>query len=176
MIVRRTLISWLAAILLGGITSPDLRAAAAADDPLAVINAIYVRVTKGKGDGGGGFVIDPPSARPRYLSRSLVDLWARADARTQKGDEGPVGFDPTTNSQDPDVTSFKAVAETREADRAVIAVTLAGRRAPRPVPADRVVRYDFVRQAGQWKIDDIRGAVDGKKWSLRAILQDSFKY
>ena len=32
------------------------------------------------------------------------------------------------------------------------------------------------REAGQWKIDDINGAVDGSPWSVRALLVDSLKY
>jgi hypothetical protein len=32
-----------------------------------------------------------------------------------------------------------------------------------------------VRDAGQWKIDDSKGAVDGSPWSVRAILAASFK-
>ncbi len=177
MITRRALALTMATGLLAAAAPrPTAAQPAAPDDPLAIVNAIYTRVTKGKGDGGGTFVIDTKAARSKYLSRSLATLWAKADARTQKGDGGPVGFDPVTNSQDPDVKSFKAVAEKREPDKAVIAVTLTSRHAERSRPADRIVRFDFVRDAGQWKIDDFRGAVDGEPWSIRAIIEDSFKY
>jgi hypothetical protein len=37
------------------------------------------------------------------------------------------------------------------------------------------VRFDFVRDAGQWKIDDIRGASDGDPWSIRSMLESSLK-
>ena len=93
-----------------------------------------------------------------------------------KGDGGPVGFDPVTNSQDPDVKSFKVVAEKQEADKAVIAVTIDSHQGPPPKPADRIIRYEFVREAGGWKIDEIKGAVDGEAWSLRAIITDFLKY
>ena len=102
-------------------------------------------------------------------------MWAKADARTPKGDVGPVDFDPVTNSQDPDVKSFKTVAEKLEADKAVIAVTIAGRRTARAKPADNTVRYNFVRDNGQWKIDDISGAVDGEPWSIHGLLVESLK-
>lgn len=42
--------------------------------------------------------------------------------------------------------------------------------------ADMTIHYDFVLEAGQWKIDEIKGAVDGSPWSVRALLADSFKY
>ena len=174
MIVRRKLILSGAAAMLAAILPPDLHAA---DDPAAILTAIYARVTKGKGDGGGTFVIDGKAARAKYLSNSLATLWNKADARTRKGDGGPVGFDPVTNSQDPDVKSFKVAAEKQGADKATMTVTIeAHQRDARANAADKTIRYDFVREAGQWKIDDIKGAVDGTPWSVRALLVDSFKY
>jgi hypothetical protein len=94
-------------------------------------------------------------------------------------DGGPVGFDPVTNSQDPDVKSFNVLAEKQETDKtdkAVIAVTIDGHQGPRPKAADRTIRYDFVREASGWKIGEIKGAVDGEAWSLRAIITDFLKY
>ncbi len=102
-------------------------------------------------------------------------MWADADAHTPKGDIGPIDFDPVTNSQEPDVKSFKVVTEKLEADKAVIAVTISGHHAPPAKPEDQVIRYNFVRDDGQWKIDDISGAVDGEPWSIRDILKESLK-
>jgi hypothetical protein len=146
----------------------------AASDPVAIVTAIYTRAAKGKGD-GGAFVIENKAAKAKYLSTSLVALWAKADAHTPKGDVGPVDFDPVTNSQEPDVKSFKVVATSLEAEKAVIAVTLTGRNTPPPKPADRIVRYDFVRDGADWKIDDIKGASDGEPWSIRDMLSVSLK-
>ena len=174
MVTRRKLILSAAAALLAPVLP---RHAAAADDPAGILTAIYTRVARGKGDGGGTFVIQTKASRTKYLSNALVALWAKADARTRKGDGGPVDFDPVTNSQDPDVKSFKVVAEKQGADKATIAVTIEShQREARANPADNTIRYDFVREAGQWKIDDIKGAVDGGPWSVRALLADSLKY
>jgi hypothetical protein len=174
MVTRRKLILSAAAALLVPVLP---RHAAAADDPAGILTAIYTRVAKGKGDGGGTFVIQTKASRTKYLSNALVALWAKADARTRKGDGGPVDFDPVTNSQDPDVKSFKVVAEKQGADKATIAVTIEShQREARANPADNTIRYDFVREAGQWKIDDIKGAVDGGPWSVRALLVYSLKH
>lgn len=70
--------------------------------------------------------------------------------------------------------SFKLDAEKMEADKETIAVTMTGHRNDRK-PTDLVVRYDFVREAGSWRIDDIRGASDGEAWSIRKMLTDSLK-
>src|SRR5260221_12953631 len=143
MVTRRQLIFTATAGLLVATSSRRASAAPpAASDPVGIATAIYTRAAKGKGDGGGAFVIENKAAKAKYLSKSLVALWAKADARTPKGDVGPIDFDPVTNSQEPDVKSFKVVAEKLEAEKAVIAVTLTGRNTPPPKPADRTVRYD----------------------------------
>jgi hypothetical protein len=172
MITRRTL------ILTGLLASaaPHLADAAppSPSDPVAIVNAIYARAAKGKGDGGGAFIIENKAAKAKYLSKSLIELWAKADAHTPKGDVGPIDFDPVTNSQEPDVKSFKVVAEKLGADKAVIAATIAGHLLRMQV-SDNTVRYDFVREDGKWKIDDISGTIDGEAWSIRNMLSESLK-
>jgi Protein of unknown function (DUF3828) len=176
MITRRTLVlSSAACLLAGGGARPVLAAPPSPNDPVAIIHGIYARAAKGKGDGGGAFIIENQAAKAKYLSKALVELWAKADAHTPKGDVGPVDFDPVTNSQEPNVKSFKLVPEKLEADKAVVAVTISGRGAPRPKSVDYTIRYNLVRDDGQWKIDDISGASDGEAWSIRGMLTDSLK-
>src|SRR5271154_5593967 len=149
MITRRALISTGLACLFAGATARAVFAEpASAGDPLAILTAIYTRAAKGKGDGGGAFVIENKAAKAKYLSKSLIELWAKADAHTPKGDVGPVDFDPVTNSQEPDIKSFEVKTDKLDAEKAVIAVTMSARHAPRTKPADQTVRYDFVRDAG----------------------------
>ena len=174
MIDRRTLISTGLAGLFAATVTSALADPIAPNDPIAILTAIYTRAAKGKGDGGGAFVIENKAAKAKYLSNSLIELWERADAHTPKGDVGPVDFDPVTNSQEPDVRTFKVATEKLEADKATVAVTITGHRA-RKTPADQVVYYDFVRESSSWRIDDIRGSDDGQSWSIRAMLEDSLK-
>ena len=174
MIDRRTLISTGLAGLFAATTAPALAEPASPADPVAILTAIYARVAKGNGDGGGAFVIENKAAKAKYLSKSLIALWAKADAHTPKGDVGPIDFDPVTNSQDPDVKSFKVAAEKLEADKAAVAVTISGH-TPRKTPADEVVHYDFAREGNAWKIDDIKGSDDGQAWSIRGMLEESLK-
>jgi hypothetical protein len=173
MVTRRKLILSGATGLLAA-TLPR-SATAAPDDPAGILTTIYTRVAQGKGDGGGAFVIQTKAARTKYLSNGLVVLWAKADARTKKGDSGPVDFDPVTNSQDPDVRSFKLAAEQQGAGKATVTIESHQREA-RANAADKTIRYDFVHEASRWKIDDIKGAVDGSPWSVRALLVNSLKH
>jgi hypothetical protein len=174
MIDRRALISTAIAGLFTAAIAPALAEPAAANDPVAILTAIYTRAAKGKGDGGAAFVIENKAAKAKYLSKSLIALWAKADAHTPKGDVGPVDFDPVTNSQEPDVKSFRVAAEKPEADKAAVAVTIIGHRARR-TPTDDILHYDFVREGNAWKIDDIKGSADGEAWSIRGMLEESLK-
>ena len=172
MITRRSLV--LTSLLIA-IDAPLSRAEpATSEDPVTIVTAIYTRAAKGKGNSGGGFVIENKAAKAKYLSKSLIALWTKADAHTPKGDAGPVDFDPVTNSQDPDLKSFKVATEKLEAGKASIAVTIEERE-KRQNPADEVIHYEFVREASGWKIDDIKGSGDGEAWSIRAMLSHSLK-
>src|SRR6202041_4214581 len=145
MITRRSLLlTGATGLLVGAVTRRAGAAQPSPNDPVAIINAIYTRAAKGKGNSGGAFIIENDAAKAKYLSKSLVALWARADAHTPKGDVGPIDFYPVTNSQDPDVKSFSAMSEKQEADKAVIAVTIKGN-TPRAKPVDNTIRYSFVR-------------------------------
>lgn len=175
MITRRTVLTTATGLLAGAVSRPALADPVTPEDPRSILNAIYTRVARGKGDGGGGFVTSDKSARARNLSRSLAALWLKADAHTPKGDVGPVDFDPVTNSQDPDVKSFALAPESFNGERATLAVTINGHNTSRANAADAVIRFDFVRDPVQWKIDDIRGAEDGKPWSIRGMLNNSLK-
>jgi hypothetical protein len=176
MVSRRVLIvSGAAGLLASALSQPALAAPLSPADPAGIVTAIYTRAAKGKGDGGGAFIIENKAAKAKYLSKSLVELWAKADRHTPNGDVGPVDFDPVTNSQEPDVTSFRVAIEKQEADKATLAVTIEGRNAPARKPADRTIRYEFVRDGAEWKIDDIKGASDGEPWSIRAMLAASLK-
>ena len=175
MITRRNLVlTGLSGLLTSAAPYSADAAQSSSNDPVAILNAIYARAAKGKGDGGGAFIIESKAAKAKYLSKSLVDLWARADANTPKDDVPPIDFDPVTNSQEPDVKSFKVEAEKLETDRAVVAVTITGRM-PRAKPSDNTIRYNFVHEDGKWKIDDISGTIDGEAWSIRDILSESLK-
>src|SRR5262245_15872886 len=105
MITRRDLV--LTSLLVAA-EAPLARAEpAAADDPVAIVNAIYTRVAKDK-DNDGGFVWADKAGKAKYLTKSLTTLWNKADAHVPKGDVvGVIDFDPVTNAQDPDVKSFK---------------------------------------------------------------------
>jgi uncharacterized protein YecT (DUF1311 family) len=143
-------------------------------DPAGIVTAIYQRAANGKGDSGGQFLWADKAARPKFFSNAMVALWAQAEAKTE-GDGGPIDFDPVTNSQDPDIKSFKVTTEKQTAATATASATMLDRDGPRKFSADETVHYDFVWEDGQWKIDDIRGEMEGTPWSVRQMLVRSSK-
>jgi hypothetical protein len=82
MITRRSLV--LTSLLIATDAPLSRAEPVTSDDPVAIVTAIYTRVAKGKGDGGGGFVIENKAAKAKYLSKALIALWAKADAHTPK--------------------------------------------------------------------------------------------
>jgi hypothetical protein len=57
-------------------------------------------------------------------------------------------------------------------------VSITGHNAPPSTskPSDQIIRYDFVREAGGWKIDDIKSTADDEPWSIRGPLTEALKH
>jgi hypothetical protein len=169
MIDRRTLLLSTAATLL--VVGNSL--AAQVGDPLTIVSAIYQRAIK---EDGGNFLTLEHADRQKYMSKSFTALWKKAEDNTPEG-YVLIDADPVSNSQDPDIKSFKVKQERREANRAIVAATFTeSSERVRESKLDLTVRYDFVREGGRWMIDDIRGTVGGKPWSIRENLEHSLKY
>lgn len=133
--------------------------AAAPRPPLAVLNEIYRDAVRGKGPSW-----IEAADRPKYLSKSLVALWAQTDKKLVAGDEGPVDFDLVADTNGLTLKGFSLKTERQDDNTATIAATLAYKEGPQPEPS--IVRYDLVREGGQWKIDEVRGGA----WSVRDML------
>jgi hypothetical protein len=133
------------------------------------VTAIYRRASAGKGDSGGQFLWLESGPRHAAFTRALSALWDRADAATAAGDEKPPGFDPVTDSQDPNLKAFRVTTEEETPERARIAVGLMDRAgSARPYST---VHYLLLREDGRWLIDDITGSGGGTAWSLRELLE-----
>ena len=142
-------------------------------EPAGIARAIYEAISAGDGDHGGQVFWLDPKTRPNLFSAELCTLWAKADAKAVREDDpaGAIDFDPITASQDPLVKSFTVKVEKQDARAATVAVTLVDPRGRRDVVADETVRLDFVRGKDRWAIDDVRGSVGGRAWSVAAILK-----
>ena len=128
-------------------------------DPVAIVKSIYPEGSQSE----AAVSLQMRAPHRRALSKSLAALWKKSDDATPAEDEPVPGFDIASNSQGMDVKSAAVSYERRGAASAtVVAKLTAAHPYVRHSPADNVVRYDFVREAGRWKINDVRSAIDGK--------------
>jgi hypothetical protein len=136
--------------------------ARAFESAMAVIDSIYALALEDRGPAWKIF-----EDRAEYLSRSLIDLWTRANAAQPEDDElGPVDADIVTDTNGMLLGAYRAIVEHADARSSTIAVTLVYADAA-PDQQNGFVRYDFIAEDGAWKIDDIRSA----RWDLRRMLE-----
>lgn len=155
--MRRGLACMLLLVLLGVVP------ARAADGAMAVIDKIYALAVQDKGP---SWIY--PGEREEYLSKSLVDLWNRADAARPDDDElGAIDFDIVTDTNGMTLGSYSAVNAHADANTAAIDVTLNySDAAPDQQPGH--VHYQFVHEDGAWMIDNI----SAPNWDLRQMLEN----
>jgi hypothetical protein len=108
-----------------------------------------------------------PNRRGQYLSKSLAALWATADAKKPPEDDaGAIDFDFATDTNALELERFNIRTEEIIGSTARLAVSLDYKKPyVRKDPA--IVTYDFVRENGRWRIDNIRT----DKWSVRVLLR-----
>lgn len=155
---------------LASLPAPALAQSAA--EPEAIVTSFY-KAAKDAGGNGPGF---KPQDRKK-LSKSLAALWAKADRKAKaRGDEvGAISFDIATQSQGVDIESYKVKSERKDARAAVIEASfiIGGNHVRKG--EEVIVLYDFVRENGSWKIDNLRTASKVKPWSLRGNLERNLK-
>ena len=151
--------STMALLLAATATVPSAARAAGENSPADVTTAIYHIYAGPKGDYQSGNLDDKRVAV--YLSKSLRAALKAMDARSRKLNEPILDFDPVTDSQDPQVEKL-AIAP--EGDAAAVATFYSG-------DVKHVVRYNFVREDGAWKVDDISGGAGDETFDLRDIIK-----
>jgi hypothetical protein len=154
-----------AAILLAGLSLTDAavaRDAPSAATPREILTGIYREAVKGATSDWL-----EPARRSRYLSKSLQALWAKSDAKKPpEGEVGAIDFDLTTDTNALELQDFRIEPVKQSPTAATLAVHLIYKKPyVRHDPA--IVTYDFVREDGPWRIDEIRT----KAWSVRDMLR-----
>lgn len=134
----------------------------AAQEPVAIISAIYRQAIK---EAGSSWL--EPEERRKYLSKSLLALWAKADAKKPPdGDAGPIDFDLTADTNGLTLESFAARLQNQTADTQTVAVELIYQKPYVRSDGPSVVTYDFLHETGGWKIDNIRTKRCGRSGSF----------
>ena len=137
----------------------EAAAANAGPQPKDILTGIYKDAVKGKAP--SDWLLEP-KRRGQYLSKSMMALWAKVDKKRQE--EDPMDWDPTTDTNALDLKDFVITTKSQSASAAVLAVKMVYRDYKGPTP---VVTYNFVREDGHWRIDEMRSP----KWSLSGHLK-----
>lgn len=136
--------------------------AVAAQEPLAIISAIYRKTIK---EAASSWL--EPKERRKYLSRSLLALWAKADAKKPPdGNAGPIDFDLTADTNGLTLERFEPRLQNQTGDAGSVAVELFYQKPYVRPDGPFIVTYDFVHEDGRWTIDNIHT----KRWSVRDLL------
>lgn len=157
-------------LMVCAMTSPA--SAQKAAEPEAIVKSFYEAVMTNT---DGGFGVNDEDRK--ILTKSLRKLWNDADMKVNpKGEDvGAIDFDIVSLSQDPNVSSYSVKTEKRDERSASIAASFTI--GPQNIKSGKkeVVRYDFLREDGEWKVDNVRAVIEKKPWSLRGSLQESLK-
>jgi len=134
--------------------------------PRDIVQAIYSYSAGESGDYAGPSAFDDAKMRQLYFSKDLNAAIAALDAKS--GGRPILNFDPITNSE-PDVQNLDIAIESENPDRVSVAAKF------RSANESSIVHYDLIKEGKAWKIDDIRGEIQGQsgQWSLREILKNS---
>ena len=143
-----------------------------AREPEAVVKSLYESTMKDPMRPGFGTKADL-----RLLSKSLRTLWDKAEKKVNPtGKElGAIDFDIVSMSQDSNMASYTIATEKRDEQRATIVATYVVGPNHTHTGQKVVVNWDFLREGGAWKIDNVRSSIDKKPWTLRENLEMHLK-
>lgn len=120
-------------------------------------------------------IVPEAQLRGKYMSKSLLALWTNALAKKPpEAESDAFGWGITAGNNAYSLKNFEIRPQSQDATKAVLAVKQIFREsflhevAPDDTVIYDIVIYDFVRESGRWRIDNIRN----EDSSLRKILEE----
>lgn len=105
------------------------------------------------------------SVRETYFSKGFDLLITASETKAVHDGDAALDFDPVSASQDAEIQKVTLKTELLEPGKAVVSANFSNHGQP------TVVTYDFVKEDGLWKINDIKGTNEKEAWSVRKILK-----
>ncbi len=140
----------------------------ALEEPRDIVAAIYkqaaIDVKKAKAT-----PFENRDTREKYFSKSFDLLVTTAETRAAHDGDAALDFDPISASQDAELQKVTLKTDVLELGKAVVSASFTNHGQP------TVVTYDFVKEDGAWKINDLKGTTEKEAWSVRKILTASGK-
>ncbi len=107
--------------------------------------------------------------REKYFSKSFDLLVTEAETKAAHDGDAALDFDPISASQDAEIQKVTLKTDVLELGKAVVSASFLNQK------QSTVVTYDFIRDGGDWKINDIKGTTEKEAWSVRKILRATGK-
>lgn len=140
-------------------------APAVVQEPRDIVDAIYktaaVDVRK-----AGQSPFESRTVREKYFSKGFDVAITAAETRAAHEGDALLGFDPISASPGAELKKVTLKTDLLELGKAVVSASFLNHGQP------TVVSYDFVKDEGGWKIDDIKGTTEKEAWSVRKILKN----
>jgi hypothetical protein len=149
-------------------TAPAATTPIAVEEPRDVVAAIYkltVADLKKKPDGASPFF--DRASRKKFFSKAFDALITTSEEAAARDKAAMIDFDPITASQDPEVQKVTLKTDVLELGKATVSASFVNR------GQATVVSYDFIKQDGDWRVDDIKGTTEKEAWSVRKILKQT---
>ena len=135
------------------------------EEPRDIVDALYksaVASLRKRGESP----FESPTIRAKYFSKSFDVAITAAETKAAHDKDVFLDFDPISASQDAELQKVTIKTGVLEPGKASVAASFLNRGQP------TVVTYDFVKEEGAWKIDDIKGTTEKEAWSVRKILRN----
>lgn len=101
--------------------------------------------------------------RPRYFTAATADLIKRVFVKSEAENEPGIDYEPLIDGQEGEVKDLAVVVTSNAPPKATVEARFTS------LGDKMTVIFDFIQEAGVWKIDDIRNK-EGN--SLRAVAKD----
>ena len=151
-------------------TSPAMKAApTAVEEPRDIVAAIYKLAVADAKKSEPTSPFFERRVREKYFSKSFDLLVTEAETKAAHDGYAAFDFDPISASQDAEIQKVTLKTDILDTGKAVVSASFLNHE------QSTVVTYDFVRDDGDWKINDIKGTTEKEAWSVRKILKSTGK-
>ena len=145
--------------------APTKTRPAVIEEPRDIVDAIY-KIAVSTLNKRGESPFTDPAIRAKYFTKSFDVAITAAETKAAHDGEAVLDFDPISASQDAELQKVTIKTGVLEPGKASVAASFTNHGQP------TVVTYDFAKEGGAWKIDDIKGTTEKEAWSVRKILHN----
>lgn len=145
--------------------APTATTPATVEEPRDIVDAIYKAAAADVKKGRAG-PFENRAMREAYFSKGFDVAVTAAETKAAHDGDTVLGFDPISATQDAELKKVTLKTDVLELNRAVVSASFMNHGQP------TVVTYDFVKEGGAWKVDDIKGTTEKEAWSVRKILKN----